>query len=201
MRVIAGKYRGLRIDSPPGSGTRPITDRVKESLFSALCHRFGTPGVLPDLHVLDLFAGCGSFGIESLSRGAASCLFVERDRRMLRTLRDNVARLNHTGTVLACDNVWSMRFPKAPSPAGYDLIFVDPPYRHATQLARVAGLLDRLVARLAPQGLIVYRRELGTPLPETALPRLACEQERTWGRMCITWLTHSLQPPQSPSSP
>lgn len=189
MRVIAGKHRGLRLDPPPGDHTRPITDRVKESIFSLLTHRLGTPGFLPDAHILDLFAGCGSFGIESVSRGAASCLFVERDRRTLRTLKANVARLgDEAAAVVAQDSVWSMRFPHAPGGGGYDVIFVDPPYRDAHNGTRVGGLLDRLASRLAAEGVILFRCEAGTELADEWLTRLVRVETRTWGRMMVTLL-------------
>jgi 16S rRNA (guanine966-N2)-methyltransferase len=191
MRVIAGKHRGLRLDPPPGDQTRPITDRVKESIFSLLTHRLGTPGFLPDAHVLDLFAGCGSFGIESLSRGAASCLFVEKDGRTLRTLTGNVAKLaDEPSAVVARGSVWSMRFPHAPGDAeGYRVIFVDPPYRDAHNATRVAGLLDRLASRLAPDGVILLRYELGTAAPDEHLMGLVRSEERTWGRMTVVIFT------------
>jgi len=190
MRVIAGKHRGLRLDPPPGDHTRPITDRVKESIFNLLTHRLGTPGFLPDAHVLDLFAGCGSFGIECLSRGAASCLFVEKDGRTLRTLTANVAKLAaEPSAVVARDSVWSMRFPRAPGDDGYQVIFVDPPYRDGRNATRVAGLLDRLASRLAPAGVILLRYELGTAAPDEHLTALVRSEDRTWGRMTVEIFT------------
>ena len=99
MRVIAGSARGRRIQAPPGRTTRPITDRAKEAIFNML-------GSLVDLDgavVVDLFAGSGSFGIESLSRGASRVSFVERDRSAVATLRSNLAALgfDDRATVLA----------------------------------------------------------------------------------------------------
>ena len=112
MRVIAGRFRGRTLDAPPGQSTRPITDRAKETLFNVLGHRFALPGCLPGFVVLDVFAGTGSLGLEALSRGAAACTFVEQDRRALRYLRQNIARLGADGacTVLT-DNAWTMRPP------------------------------------------------------------------------------------------
>lgn len=188
MRVIAGKHRGLRLASPPGEQTRPITDRVKESLFSLLSHRFGTPGWLSDLHVLDLFAGAGSLGIEALSRGAASCLFVERDRRTLPTLRENIARLREPAARICAENVWAMRFPRAPGAAPFDLIFVDPPYRDAANAVRVADLLERLAGRLSQRGVIAFRHEAGTSFDEDLLERLEIETQRRWGTMIVLLL-------------
>ncbi|MEO6571939.1 MAG: 16S rRNA (guanine(966)-N(2))-methyltransferase RsmD [Ilumatobacteraceae bacterium] len=89
MRVVAGELRGRKIEGPPGTATRPSTDKVREATFNAL----GSLDLLRDAAVVDLFAGTGALGIEALSRGAASCTFVERDRTALRTLRGNIADL------------------------------------------------------------------------------------------------------------
>ena len=87
MRVVAGELRGRRIDAPPGLDTRPTTDKVREAVFNAL----GSLDLIRDATVADLYAGSGALGIEALSRGAAHCTFVERDRTALRTLRGNLA--------------------------------------------------------------------------------------------------------------
>ncbi len=89
MRVVAGELRGRRIEAPPGLDTRPTTDMVREAVFNALT----SLDLIRDARVADLYAGSGALGIEALSRGAAHCTFVERDRKALRTLRDNVADL------------------------------------------------------------------------------------------------------------
>lgn len=90
MRVVAGELRGRRIEAPPGTGTRPTTDKVREATFNAL----GSLDLIRDAVVADLYAGSGALGIEALSRGAEQCIFVERDRAALRVLRDN---LDHLG--------------------------------------------------------------------------------------------------------
>lgn len=89
MRVVSGELRGRRIEAPPGTDTRPTTDKVREATFNAL----GSLDVVRDALVVDLFAGSGALGIEALSRGAAHCTFIERDRSALRTLRDNIDAL------------------------------------------------------------------------------------------------------------
>jgi len=89
MRVVAGELRGRRIEAPPGTDTRPTTDKVREATFNAL----GSLDLIRDAVFVDLYAGSGALGIEALSRGAAHCTFVERDRSALRTLRDNLATL------------------------------------------------------------------------------------------------------------
>ncbi|MGZ8335858.1 MAG: RsmD family RNA methyltransferase, partial [Allosphingosinicella sp.] len=90
MRIIAGAWRGRPIDAPPGHATRPTSDRAREGLFSMLQSRLGS---FADLRVADLFAGTGALGLEALSRGAAYCTFVEKDRSALDTLKRNITRL------------------------------------------------------------------------------------------------------------
>lgn len=158
MRVIAGRLRGRPLEAPAGRTTRPITDRVKETLFNILGHRLAVPGELPAVAVLDVFAGPGSLGIEALSRGARRCTFVENDRAVLRILRHNIRRLaiSELCTVVA-DNAWTLRAPRPLE--GFGLVFVDPPYREAQEPWRVVDLLERLGPSLAADGLLVFRHE------------------------------------------
>ena len=187
MRVIAGKLRGRKLQTPPGLHTRPITDRVRETLFNVLGVRFGVPGAIPEIHVLDLFAGSGVLGIEAISRGAASCRFVERDRRSLRLLRENLTRLGLDTTCrISGDNAWAMRIPPAPD-TGYGLVFVDPPYRDADDLLRVVDLLERLAPHVTPDGLVAFRHQRRTQFPTSTLHSLTCVDERVLGTMRL-WL-------------
>lgn len=200
MRVIAGKLRGARLAVAAGNTTRPITDQVKESLFNILGHRFGTLGELPAIAVLDLFAGSGSLGIESLSRGAASCLFVEKDRAALHALRSNIDKLRLRGQArIAAENVWTMRVPPA-AEGGFGLIFVDPPYRAAEHGLAVADLLERLALRLAPVGILVLRCSRDTPFTPHGLRGLMCVGQREFGRMRIFLLERS-EPPGGHGDP
>lgn len=188
MRVIAGSFRGRTLEAPPGDTTRPITDRVKETLFNVLGHRLALPGQLPGVDTLDLFSGSGSLGIEALSRGARSCTFVERDPEALRCLRHNLRQLAlaECCTVLAAD-AWRLRLPNPAIPFG--LIFVDPPYRDTQDSQRVRDLLVHLAANLAPDGLIVFRGpERAAALPEADLGPLRTVNERTVGRMRLVFL-------------
>jgi 16S rRNA (guanine(966)-N(2))-methyltransferase RsmD len=194
MRVIAGRLRGAVLEAPSGARTRPITDRVKESLFNILGHRFGAPGHLPDMAVLDLFAGSGALGIECLSRGARSCLFIERDRRALRVLRANIARLRLTDAArVAGENAWTMRIPPAEG-SGYGLIFVDPPYRDVADPLRVIDLFERLALRLSPEGLAVFRCATSLKFSAEALATLTCVDERVFGKMRVVLLQRSDSP-------
>jgi 16S rRNA (guanine966-N2)-methyltransferase len=191
MRVVAGKFRGLVLAAPPGLHTRPMTDRVKESLFNILCHRFGPGGVLPDIDVLDLFAGSGALGVESFSRGARACLFVERDRPALRVLRANVEKLKLEGAArISGENAWTMRIPPA-EPDGYGLIFVDPPYRDVADPYRVCALLDRLAPRLSAEGVLVFRHAVAIGFSTESLQTLSVVDERVFGRMRVLLLQRS----------
>jgi 16S rRNA (guanine(966)-N(2))-methyltransferase RsmD len=123
MRIIAGTYRSRRLLSPPGRSARPTTDRVRESVFTALTTRLDLKG----LHILDLFAGSGALGLEALSRGAAAVTFVESDSGTLTVCRKNAQSLDVEG---------QCRFVRAPTERfieryrgpGFDLLFADPPY-------------------------------------------------------------------------
>lgn len=135
MRVIAGDWRGRRLVTPKGEATRPTADRTRETLFNMLTSRIGS---FEGLAVADLFAGSGALGLEALSRGAASCLFVEHDRAALEAIRANVAALDaRTRTQVSAGSVMAL----GPAKAAHDLILLDPPY--GTGAAGVA--LDRLL--------------------------------------------------------
>lgn len=120
MRVIAGTWRGRPLMAPKGDTTRPTADRTREALFSMLTSRLGS---FEGLAVADLFAGSGALGIEALSRGAASCLFVEQDRLAVEALRANLARLGAIGDVRAM-SVMGLGSATAP----LDVMMMDPPY-------------------------------------------------------------------------
>lgn len=186
MRVIAGKWRGRPLAAPQGRTTRPITDRVKETLFNILGSRLGTLAALPACAVLDCFAGSGALGIEALSRGASSCLFIERDRAALRCLRENLSKLNAGAAArLSAENAWTMRVPP-PDPPGYGLIFLDPPYADVAATTRLVDLLDRLGESLAPGGLLVLRCALRDEPPVSRLRTLRAADERVIGTMRLT---------------
>ena len=154
MRVVAGSLRGRPIVAPEGEGTRPTTDRAREATFNSLV----SLGAVEDAKVVDLFAGSGAMGIEALSRGAASCTFVERDRKALDSIRYNIKTLQLTDntTVLSGDvmtNVVALR--------NVDLVLADPPY----DFDRWADLLTVLNLVIAPGGVVVTEsgREIQPP--------------------------------------
>ena len=135
MRVIAGTWRGRPLVAPKGDVTRPTADRTREALFSMLAARLGD---FEGLAVGDFFAGSGALGIEALSRGAGSCLFVEQDRNALDALRANLEKLGAKGDVRAT-SVMAL----GPARQPLDVVLMDPPY--GTGAGSVA--LDKL-ARL-----------------------------------------------------
>ena len=164
MRVIAGEFKGRRLHTARGSRTRPTADRVREALFSML-------GDVSGARVLDLFAGSGALGIEALSRGAESALFVERDRRALAALRRNLEAVGADADVRSQD---VLRF--LASPAGtFDLVFCDPPYDDAPRVA--APLSEALPAMLEANARIVTESDKRNPL----LLSLPLVVERAYG--------------------
>ncbi|MEP7112264.1 MAG: 16S rRNA (guanine(966)-N(2))-methyltransferase RsmD [Ilumatobacteraceae bacterium] len=121
IRVVSGEFGGRKLVVPNGLATRPSTDKVRQAVFNSL----DSAGLLDGAAVADLFAGSGALGIEALSRGAESCVFVERDRAALQALRTNIEVLGLTSrtTVVTSDvPAW------APALRGMDLALVDPPY-------------------------------------------------------------------------
>jgi 16S rRNA (guanine966-N2)-methyltransferase len=159
-RIIAGAHGGRTLRTPPGSGTRPTSDRVREALFSALDARDAVRGS----HVLDLYAGSGALGLEAVSRGARSAVLVESDRRAAATITANVRTLGldavrvRTSTVAA-----ALAADPGPDEAA-DLVLVDPPYDVPEEA--LAAVLERLGAGwLAPGGLVVVERSSRSPEP------------------------------------
>ena len=141
MRIIAGAWRGRAIEAPPGQGTRPTADRVRETLFSMLTSRLGS---FEDLSVADLFAGSGALGFEALSRGAATATFVENDPAAAAVIRRNADKLGVNAQVLGGS---ALALPRSDP---FDLIFADPPYTEGSGGAVVASVLK--AGWLAPGG-------------------------------------------------
>jgi 16S rRNA (guanine966-N2)-methyltransferase len=149
MRVIAGKAKGRTLQPVPGTGTRPVTDRVKESLFDIL-------GVeIIDATFLDLFAGTGGVGIEALSRGAARAVFVEKNRRAIDVIRRNLAAtgLAEAAEVRAGD---VFAFLHHPASEAFDFIYVAPPQYEGLWLETLQAL-DAQSSWLAPSGEVIVQ--------------------------------------------
>ncbi len=200
MRVIAGEHRGCRLTTPEGMATRPITDRVKASLFDWLGSMLAMPGQLPPIHVCDIFCGGGSQGIESLSRGAASCVFVDRDADALRCLRTNLDQLRITdrATILGAGAETVVVEPSGGG--GFGLIFVDPPYRLSEEVTETS-VTGRLLARLGeqlptlPDAPVVWRHDDACHLPDPMPGGWRVVERRTWGGMAISLLNRPLREP------
>ena len=185
MRIIAGAKRGMKLLSPKAQVSRPITDRVKESLFSVL-YKYDLPG---GKIVADLFCGVGSLGLEALSRGAKSVTFVEQDTKVSAVLKKNIEK---AGFVEESKVIRADVF-KIGAPVGeqkYDLVFVDPPYACTEDVgpnSPLSGLLDVLNCRIAPDGIVVVRANRSTELLER-YGVLQIIDRRQWGTMAVTIL-------------
>ena len=167
-RLIAGMAGGRRLKVPP-AGVRPTGDRAREGLFNSL-------GTLVDLEgaaVLDLYAGSGALGIEALSRGAASAVFVESDRRAVAVIEGNLETIGAEGAEVVKRDVAAWL--RGPPEAHFDLVFCDPPYDAAPSLAQL--LSDLLPRVTAPQALIVTESSKRNPL----LLDLPLIDERVYG--------------------
>lgn len=159
-RIIAGTAGGRTLRTPPGSGTRPTSDRVREAVFSALDARDAVRGA----RVLDLFAGSGALGLEAASRGAASVVLVESDRRAADVIATNARDLGLPGVRVVRGTV-SAHLANDPGPDdAADLVFVDPPYD--LDEGALGAVLDRLCGGwLAPDALLVVERSTRSPEP------------------------------------
>jgi 16S rRNA (guanine966-N2)-methyltransferase len=172
MRVVAGLYGGRRLVAPPGSATRPTSDRVREALFSVL------GADVRGARVLDLYAGSGALGIEALSRGAASAVFVDHSAKAVAAIRTNLDALGIDAPVHRMQARAALRPPPGGA-AAYDLVFLDPPYRRAAGLGQ--ELSDALPAVLAPGARVISESDRRDPL-ELALP---LADERRYGDTII----------------
>lgn len=175
MRIIAGRWRGRTLQAPPGAGTRPTSDRVRQALFDMLMHApWGGRDLLEGAEVLDAFAGTGALGLEALSRGAARACFIEPDRAALAALRANIAATGAEARVIPGDAT----HPPPGTPCR--LVFLDPPYGR--------GLGPRAAAALgaagwfAPGAVLVLETGRDEPLPELG----AMLAERSHGAARIT---------------
>lgn len=182
-RIIAGAARGIRL-SVPASGTRPTSDRVRESLFGAL----ESADVISGAHVLDLYAGTGALGLEALSRGAASVQLVEKAGQAVSVARDNAARVAKAAGV-AASAVTVHRADAgaflARSTASYDLVLADPPY--AVTDAATGPVLTALAPRMATDAIVILERAARSgppPLPDG----FEITRERTYGDTTLWWI-------------
>ena len=179
MRIVAGRFGGRRLKGPEHAGLRPTAERVREAIYNVLGAR------VADARVLDLFAGTGGLGLEALSRGAVSAVFVERERRAVSLLRTNLAALGLApgeAEVIPGDAIAALRR-LAGQGRRFELILADPPYD--------AGMADRTLAAvvetglLAPGGLLVWEHRANQAI--AAPPGLILADKRTYGDTALSY--------------
>ena len=180
-RIIAGTAGGRELRTPPGRGTRPTSDRVREALFSTLDARDAVAGC----HVLDLYAGSGALGLEAASRGAASVTLVESDRAAAGLIRDNAALLGLRATVVPA----TVRSALGGTARAMDLVLVDPPYdlgeeALAEDLATLVG-----AGWLAEDALVVVERSKRSPEP-TWPEGLEQQRLKKYGETVLWYAVH-----------
>ena len=175
MRIIAGSHKGHTIYAPPGRDTRPTSDRVRENTFNLI-------GPVEGASVLDLFAGSGALGLEALSRGAASAVFVETDRDARRAIERNLHKLRLTGARVVAIDATVVLAQEAAARRKYDLVLVDPPY----SMTDYDTLARYLPSVLADDGLLVFETDART---EPQLP-LTVRTSRKYGGTRVTLFEH-----------
>jgi 16S rRNA (guanine966-N2)-methyltransferase len=187
MRIIAGTKRGMKLLSPESNVTRPITDRVKESLFNVLQNY----DLLAGARVADLFCGVGSLGLEALSRGAVFVTFVEKDAGVLAVLEKNIAKAGFgTQSRVVCASAFRLGAPVGPGEPRYGLVFVDPPYATTEDVgvhSSLAELFQVLQGQVGARGVVVVRTHRRVAVLEDYGPFHAVDR-RQWGTMSIVLL-------------
>ena len=177
-RVIAGTARATRLEAP-GEGTRPLADRVKQTLFAIL------ESDLPGAVFLDLFAGSGAAGIEALSRGAAHATFVERNQEAVAVIRANLARTHLAGraTVTKADALAWLRDPARTRDSAPTSVLIDPPYDDP---AALTAALEAVGPLLAPHARVVAKH-FWRDAPPARIGLLASDRERRFGETALTF--------------
>ena len=183
MRIIAGRFRGRPLATPPGGATRPTADRVREALFSMLASRIGS---FEDLRVADLFAGSGALGFEALSRGAAHAAFVENDPKARSVIEASADKLGVSDAVRILGGS-ALSLPRSEP---FDLIFADPPYAERSGSAAVKAVVE--AGWLAPGGWMCVETARGDAVDPLDLE---IDAERDMGRARLSLLRRSCPRP------
>ena len=189
MRVVAGEARGRRLIAPEGDDTRPTLDRVREAMFNSLVSLDAVDGA----RVLDLFAGSGALGIEALSRGALSCVFVEHDRSARRVIEENLRTTglaDRAQVVASTAEQWMRAAELDPESHRFDLVLLDPPYAMDDDEWR---RMLAVVSGIAIGGVVVTESDRPLPIPDDWDAR----KEKKYGGTLVSVLL----PPESPESP
>ena len=157
MRIISGKFKGKKLLLPPDKNTRPLKDIVKESIFNLLEHSNKFNLNLNNSSVLDLFSGCGSFGIECISRGSKNVYFFENYFKALEILKKNLSQLNKIKNYKIFEiDCFTYFNSQKKIDKKFDLIFIDPPYKEL----RVNNLIEKIIEKkiLSEKGLFIIHR-------------------------------------------
>lgn len=182
MRIIAGEARGLPLTRPPKT-VRPTMDRVRAAIFSSL------GDAVPGANVLDLFAGSGAMGIEALSRGAASAIFVDLEPGSVACVRDNLRKAKFQASIQTMDALKFLELYAAPE--SFDLIFADPPYSKlpgGRDFAAELAVNKHLAASLKPGGIFVLERIRRSAIVEE--PVLECVRVKQYGESEVVYFRH-----------
>ncbi len=179
LRVISGKARGLKLDSPKNQDVRPTTDRVKESLFNII-----NP-YIRESNILDLFAGTGSLGIECLSRGAKNCVFVDKSKDSINIIKSNVkkARVENESTILNVDFKDAVKRLSSQNQK-FDVIFMDPPY-YENMFIECLKIIDELNL-LYEDGIIVVEHDT-KDLFDESIGNLVKSRDKKYGNTTLTF--------------
>jgi 16S rRNA (guanine966-N2)-methyltransferase len=180
MRIIGGESRGRAIRIPSGCRIRPTTDRVKGALFNIL-------GSLEGKSFLDLYAGCGNVGLEALSRGARGAVFVEKDLRLIETIKETLRLFGFEGRAeaIAADAEEGIRRLRKRGER-FDLLFADPPYEEGS-LAKIVTCLDQ-GELLTDNGTIILQHSLREPLEQSVTEALTVSDQRRYGDTLLSFL-------------
>lgn len=191
VRVIAGSKRGRVLCVPQGRATRPTSSKVREAIFSIL-------GNFEALRVLDLYAGSGALGIEALSRGADSAVFVERDSNALSCIRKNLQQLALEQNARVLPVAVALALERLASDPPFDLVFADPPW---AEIDRTLGTLGRLSPLLSQYGRVVFEHPKRAPatLHDLPLPGLSLYDVRAWGDTQASFMRRTDRPTVGPN--
>jgi 16S rRNA (guanine966-N2)-methyltransferase len=179
LRIITGEFKGRFIAAPKTELTRPTTDRVRESIFNYLSNKISFDGI----SVLDLYAGSGSLGLEALSRGAASAVFIEKNFTPEKTLRENIKSLglDHRARVVKTSVVSFCKLQETP----FDLIFADPPFFEDDIYDAIALVKER--GLIADNGIMIIERSIQTLAKDAA--NIGTEPYKKIGDSCLYEIT------------
>lgn len=185
MRIISGSARGLKLATLEGTETRPTLDRVKEPLFSII------QAQIKDARVLDLFAGSGALGLESLSRGAQSAVFTDISKRAVEVINQNIKKMKFEEKSVVLNQSYEKTLKELSSEKKeFDLIFLDPPY--------ASGLLENAIQEiisynlLSKEGIIIVETDMESELQKVQNIGLHIKDIRKYGRVILLMLGHSM---------